>query len=93
MNTIEKTDRYHFPTYRRFKVSFVRGEGVYLFDEEGRRYVDFLAGIAVCCLGHSHPRIREAIADQAGKLMHISNLFYNPVQADLVEKLSLVSLY
>ncbi len=91
MNTIEKTDRYHFPTYKRFKVSFVKGEGVYLFDEEGKRYVDFLAGIAVCCLGHSHPRIKEAIADQAGKLMHISNLFYNPVQADLVEKLSLIS--
>ncbi len=91
MNTYEITDRYFFKTYKRYPVSFVSGEGVYLYDEEGKKYIDFLGGIAVCCLGHGNKRLAEAICDQASKLMHISNLFYNPVQAELVKKLSEIS--
>lgn len=62
-------------TYRRLPVSFERGEGVWLWDEEGRRYLDALSGIAVCGLGHAHPAVREAICEQAGRLVHTSNLY------------------
>lgn len=65
----------------------VRGEGPYVWDESGRRYLDFLAGIAVISVGHCHPRLVKAIGDQAGKLMHVSNLFYNENQPRLAERL------
>ncbi len=91
MNTFELFERYSFKTYSRFPVSFVRGEGVWLYDESGRRYLDLLAGIAVCCLGHSHRRLYEAICDQAKKLVHVSNLFYEPLQGELARKLSEIS--
>ncbi len=79
------------PTYDRVPVLFERGEGVYLFDSEGRRYVDFLSGIGVNALGHGHPAIQAAIASQAGRLIHVSNLFYHEHQARLAEKLSALS--
>ncbi len=63
------------PTYARADVAFERGEGVYLYDESGARYLDFGAGIAVCVLGHSHPHLVEALTEQAGKLWHTSNLY------------------
>lgn len=62
-------------TYRRLPVTFERGEGVWLWDTEGQRYLDALAGIAVCGLGHAHPAVREALCDQAGVLVHTSNLY------------------
>lgn len=65
-------------TYARQDVVFDRGEGVWLYDEAGRRYLDLLAGIAVCVLGHAHPAVTEAIRTQAGRLLHVSNLFYTP---------------
>ncbi len=74
-------------TYARNNVMFVRGEGAKLWDSEGREYLDFLAGIAVVGVGHCHPRLAHAIAEQARTLMHVSNLFHNPLQAKLAERL------
>ena len=68
-------------------LSFEKGEGVYLFGNDGRRYLDFFAGIAVTSLGHAHPEIVKAVSDQAGKLMHISNLYRIPGQEELAQKL------
>jgi acetylornithine/N-succinyldiaminopimelate aminotransferase len=61
-------------TYARLPVAFVRGEGVWLYDSDGRAYLDALAGIAVCGLGHAHPAVTRAIQEQAGHLIHTSNL-------------------
>jgi predicted acetylornithine/succinylornithine family transaminase len=70
-------------TYARLPVAFVRGEGTVLWDTEGRRYLDFLAGLAVVSLGHAHPAVADAIAEQARTLLHVSNLYYNDVQPHL----------
>ena len=75
------------PTYARLPVSFVRGEGSYLFDDAGKSYFDALTGIAVCGLGHAHPRVAEAVAKQASTLMHTSNLYRIPSQERLAERL------
>jgi predicted acetylornithine/succinylornithine family transaminase len=74
-------------TYARLPVAFVRGEGTVLFDTEGRRYLDFLAGLAVVSLGHAHPAVAEAIAEQARTLLHVSNLYYNDVQPHLAARI------
>lgn len=74
-------------TYNRLPVSFERGDGVWLWDTEGKRYLDALSGIAVCGLGHAHPAIQKAICDQAGTLLHTSNLYQIPLQEKLGEKL------
>jgi len=66
------------PVYSRCEVRPVRGEGVYLFDEDGKKYLDFAAGIAVNLLGHGHPHLIKAISEQAAKLMHVSNLYGSP---------------
>jgi acetylornithine aminotransferase len=84
---ISRADKVLARTYMRFPVTFVRGEGCRLWDSEGRAYTDFLAGIAVCNLGHAHPRITEAIRRQAGVLWHVSNLFYTEPQVILAELL------
>ncbi len=75
------------PTYARYDLAFDRGEGAYLWDTENRRYLDFGAGIAVAGLGHCHPHLVEAIREQAGKLMHTSNLYHIPGQDRLAERL------
>ena len=75
-------------TYSRFPAAMVRGEGCRLRDADGREYLDFLAGIAVCSLGHCHPAVTEAICSQAKKLMHVSNLFYTEPQTELAELLT-----
>ena len=75
------------PTYARLPVSFARGEGSFLYDETGRRYLDALTGIAVCGLGHAHPRIAQAIATQAATLLHTSNLYRIPSQERLATRL------
>ncbi|SMC47362.1 acetylornithine aminotransferase apoenzyme [Desulfocicer vacuolatum DSM 3385] len=87
MNTKEKTDKYVFNTYGRIQKVFVKGQGATLWDEEGNTYTDFLAGIAVCSLGHSHPEVAKTVAEQAATLTHVSNLYYTAPQADLAEKL------
>jgi len=78
-------------TYKRQPVVFVRGEGTRLFDEAGKRYLDFISGIGVCVLGHSHPGLAAVIADQAKTLIHISNLYYHPLQGQLAAKLAAMS--
>jgi acetylornithine/N-succinyldiaminopimelate aminotransferase len=74
-------------TYGRLPVAFVRGEGTVLWDSEGKRYLDFLAGLAVSGLGHAHPEVADAIAEQAHTLLHVSNLYYNDVQPHVAERL------
>lgn len=70
------SDQYIMGTYKRFPVVFTRGSGMKLWDTEGREYLDFVAGIAVCSLGHAHPAVSNAIKIQADKLIHVSNLYY-----------------
>ena len=75
-------------TYGRLPVAFVRGEGTKLWDSEGNEYLDFLSGLAVTSLGHSHPEVADAIAAQARTLLHVSNLYYNDVQPRVAERLN-----
>ncbi len=77
--------------YARLPVAFVRGEGVWLYDEQGRKYLDALAGIAVCGLGHCHPAVTLALQEQAGKLLHTSNLYQVPEQLALSDDLCRLS--
>src|SRR5437762_12620377 len=83
--------RHVLQTYRRQPITLVRGEGVRLFDSEGREYLDLLSGIGVAALGHAHPGLSRAVADQAATLVHISNLFYHPLQGELAERLANLS--
>ena len=85
------TDQYVMKTYGRLPMAFVRGEGARLWDAEGREYLDFLAGIAVCGTGHCHPKVAAAIAEQAKTLMHTSNLYQIEPQAKLAQKLCEIS--
>lgn len=80
-----------FNTYARCPVVFVRGQGCSLWDENGKEYLDFLAGIAVCSLGHCHSEVTRAIVENAGKLVHVSNLFYTYPQAQLATELTRLS--
>lgn len=75
------------PTYARAELSFVRGEGAYLFDAQGRRYLDFASGVAVNALGHCHPHLVNAVREQAEKLWHVSNLYQIPGQQKLAQRL------
>ncbi len=79
------------PTYARLPVTFERGEGAWLWDHHGKRYFDALSGIAVCSLGHAHPAIRDALCDQAGKLIHTSNLYHIDEQQLLADRLTALS--
>jgi len=78
-------------TYRRQPVTLVRGQGVRLWDAEGREYLDLLSGIGVASLGHAHPGLARAISDQATTLLHTSNLFFHPLQGQLAERLAALS--
>src|SRR6201982_3252430 len=78
-------------TYNRYPVAFERGKGVFLYDIEGNRYLDFVSGLGVNALGHAHPRIVKTIRDQAAKLIHVSNLYYHEYQGPLAEKLCTLS--
>ena len=78
-------------TYARLPVAFVRGEGVWLIDENGDRYLDALAGVAVNGLGHAHPRLVQALCEQAGRLIHTSNIYRIPEQERLAERLCTLS--
>src|SRR6478735_7699489 len=79
-------------TYKRGEVDFVRGEGPLLWDADGKEYLDFLAGISVCSLGHCHPAVVAAVTEQSARLMHVSNLFYTEPMARLAQRLSESSL-
>lgn len=86
IQTIDK--EYYLPVFNRFPISLVKGKGCQLWDAEGKQYLDALAGIAVCSTGHCHPKITQAIAEQAGKLIHVSNFFSTEPQALLAKKLA-----
>ena len=79
------------PTYKRLPVTFTHGDGCWLFDTDGKRYLDALAGIAVCGLGHGHPAVTQAICEQAGRLLHTSNLYGISLQDELGARLTALS--
>jgi len=85
MGTIEEGDKYLMNTYARLPVAFERGSGAKLWDADGNEYLDFLAGIAVANLGHADPGVAEAVADQAKKLVHTSNLYHIGPQTELAK--------
>ncbi len=86
-DVIELSKRYIFNTYLRQPVVLTDGKGCYVSDIEGKKYLDFVGGISVCILGHSHPAVTQAIRKQAGKLLHVSNLYYIENQAVLAQLL------
>jgi len=93
LHDLQALERDHvLPTYARFPVEFVRGEGCLLWDDEGREYLDFLAGISVVSVGHCHPAVVGAITEQAARLMHVTNLFYTAPAMRLAQRLSRSSL-
>ena len=79
--------KYIINTYGDRSLAFVKGEGPYLWDAEGKKYLDFLGGLAVNGLGHAHPKVVAAIREQAGSLLHTSNLYYIQPQAELAKLL------
>jgi acetylornithine/N-succinyldiaminopimelate aminotransferase len=83
----ERERKYLLQTYNRYPVVLARGKGVFLYDIEGRRYLDFVSGLGVNALGHAHPRIVKTIREQAARLLHVSNLYYHEYQGPLAEKL------
>jgi acetylornithine/N-succinyldiaminopimelate aminotransferase len=83
----ETFERFVVPSYARFDLVLERGEGSYVWDADGKRYLDLGAGIAVCALGHANPEIAEALHEQARKLVHISNLYYNELQGQLAKRI------
>jgi acetylornithine/N-succinyldiaminopimelate aminotransferase len=95
MNTLDQIanleKQYLLQTYNRYPIAFSRGKGVFLYDLEGNRYLDFVSGLGVNALGHAHPRIVKAIREQAAKLVHVSNLYYHEYQGPLAEKLCQLS--
>ncbi|RLA76885.1 MAG: acetylornithine transaminase [Deltaproteobacteria bacterium] len=84
---IEEAERWILHTYDRYPIVVVRAKGTRVWDDSGREYIDFVAGIAVCNLGHCHPRVVEAIRQQAEELLHISNLYYTVPQVELARRL------
>ena len=86
-NTPSLADKYIFQTYGRFPITLIRGEGCRVWDEEGKEYLDFVGGLAVCALGHSSPLVTRALEEQSKKLVHVSNLYYTRPQAELAQLL------
>jgi acetylornithine/N-succinyldiaminopimelate aminotransferase len=93
LSELQALEREHVvPSYARSPVQFVRGDGPWLWDEQGNEYLDFLCGISVTNVGHCHPRVVAAVREQVGRLMHVSNLFYTEPAMRLAERLSQSSL-
>ena len=88
---VELERRYLLPTYSRYPLAIVRGKGVFVYDTDGRRYLDFVGGLGVNALGHAHPRIVKVIREQASRAIHVSNLYYNEYQGRLAQKLCQLS--
>src|ERR687890_39767 len=86
-----RESRHVLQTYKRQPVAFVRGHGTRLYDVDGREYLDFISGIGVASLGHAHPGLAAVVADQARTLLHTSNLYYHPFQADAATRLAALS--
>ncbi len=90
-DVVARESRFVLQTYKRNPVTFVRGTGVRIYDADGREYLDLLSGIGVAALGHAHPGLSRAVADQAETLIHTSNLFYHPFQGQVAERLAQLS--
>src|ERR1700687_2528164 len=88
---IQREKQFLLQTYNRYPLAIERGKGVFLFDLDGKKYLDFVAGLGVNALGHGHPRIVKAIREQAARAIHLSNLYYNEFQGRLAEKLCTLS--
>ncbi len=88
MTTIEKVEKHLMPTYKQQEMVLVKGKNATCFDENGKEYVDFSSGIGVNSLGFAHPAWTQAVANQAGTLQHVSNLYYSQPMANLAEKLT-----
>src|SRR5437764_10166174 len=87
----ERERQFLLTTYSRYPVVLSRGKGVFLFDIDGKKYLDFVSGLGVNALGHAHPRIVKAIREQAARIIHVSNLYYHEYQGLLAEKLCKLS--
>src|SRR5580693_3823993 len=85
---LRDADQFLMPTYKRQPLIFTHGRGCYVFDSRGKKYLDFLGGIAVNALGHAHPRIVKVIHREAARAIHLSNLFHNSYQGPLARKLA-----
>ena len=83
----EAFEKFVVPSYSRFDLVLERGEGSYVWDVDGKRYLDLAAGIAVCSLGHAHPEMTKALTEQSQKLIHVSNLYYNEFQGWLAKRI------
>ena len=92
MSTLERADAHLTPNYARYPVEFARGEGARLWDAEGTEYLDFLTGISVSNVGHCHPAVVRAIREQAGRLLHVGNLYYTEPMSSLARRLAESSL-
>src|SRR3954468_15187895 len=90
-DVVARETRHVLQTYKRNPLTLVRGQGTRLFDAAGKEYYDLLSGIGVASLGHAHPALTRAVADQAATLIHTSNLFYHPLQGELAERLAVLS--
>ena len=90
-SVIRSEEKLLVPTYDRHKILFEKGRGVYLWDSRGDRYLDFLSGIGVNALGHAHPAIQATLKRQAGRLIHVSNLFFHEYQSELAKRLTKIS--
>lgn len=88
---VAREQKYLLPTYTRYPLAIARGKGVFVYDTEGKRYLDFVGGLGVNALGHAHPRIVKAIREQAARAIHVSNLYYNEYQGRLAERLCQLS--
>ncbi len=91
MKVFEQDYKYFMPVFSRYPLVLSHGQGPYVFDTDGKKYLDFLAGIAVNVLGHAHPALVKAVCEQAGKLIHCSNLYYTEPQVLLIEKIAKLS--
>jgi acetylornithine/succinyldiaminopimelate/putrescine aminotransferase len=90
-SVVELEKEYLLQNYARFPLVIHRGKGCYVYDTSGKRYLDLIAGIGVNALGYAHPRLTKVIREQAGLLLHISNLYYNEYQGPLAERIAKVS--
>src|SRR4029077_5024911 len=88
MPALSDAERFLLPTYKRSQTLFTHGRGAYVFDSAGKKYLDFLGGIAVNALGHAHPRIVKTIRRESARAIHFSNLFHNEFQGPLARKLA-----
>ena len=90
---MDTTEKYYLPVFGRSPIALDHGEGPYLYDADGNKYTDFLAGIAVNALGYAYPPLVKAVSEQAGKIMHGSNLFYYGIQAKAAKQLCEVTTF